>query len=442
MHVRQIRIRNIRSLKEVNWEVSASKTAGWHVIVGDNGSGKSSFLRSIALAMIGPKDAASLRLAWEDWLRKDQSVGFIELGIDWDRTHDKFAMRGPTPRTPPLHLGVSFTRRKRRLRPVDLKATRASVEPRRHVWGVGKGWFCAAYGPYRRLTGGDPTYDRLFYKFPKLARYISIFEERVALTECIEWLQSLKFEQLESTGRPRPEEGALGPTLLPAIFGFVNQPGFLPFQAHLQEITSKEVYFVDGSQNQVRIEDLSDGYRSILSMTFELIRQLATTFGPARVFDPNDPTKVIAPGVVLIDEIDVHLHPTWQRKVGLFFRQHFPNIQFIVSTHSPLICQAADIGTVYLLPRPGEDHGGGMVRGSRLERLLYGNVLDAYGTEVFGPDISRSEEGKAKQNRLAYLNVKETRQGLTDQERKEQERLRGALPSTAHILVQPNDSNQ
>ncbi len=189
---------------------------------------------------------------------------------------------------------------------------------------------------------------------------------------------------------------------------------------------------------KIRIEDLSDGYRSILSMTFELIRQLVAAYGPDRVFDPVDPTKVICPGVVLIDEIDVHLHPSWQRRVGVWFRKHFPNIQFIVSTHSPLICQAADVGTVFLLPRPGSDDVGGMLRGARLKRLLYGNVLDAYGTEVFGRDVSRSDKAKEKRRRLAQLNVKEGRQGLTDGERCEQEELRGAMP-TAALSLEPID---
>ena len=123
---------------------------------------------------------------------------------------------------------------------------------------------------------------------------------------------------------------------------------------------------------EVRLEDLSDGYRSILGLTFELIRQMVLAHGPDQVFDPEDPTRVICPGVVLIDEIDVHLHPAWQRQIGLFLRQHFPKVQFIVTTHSPLICQAADVGTVFRLPRPGEEGSGGMIHGAKLERLLYG----------------------------------------------------------------------
>ena len=107
-------------------------------------------------------------------------------------------------------------------------------------------------------------------------------------------------------------------------------------------------------------------------------------FGHDKIFDPADPSKIIVPGVVLIDEIDAHLHPTWQRRIGFWFRKHFPNIQFIVTTHSPLICQAAEVGSVWHLPTPGSGEQLQQVTGDTLRRLIYGNVLEAYGTEVFG----------------------------------------------------------
>lgn len=262
---------------------------------------------------------------------------------------------------------------------------------------------------------------------PRLARFLSLFDERVALTDCLEWLQYLRFQQLERK-KSRSDED-----FLDRLIEFINQPDFLPFQTRLMRISSKEVLFRDGNGNDVRIEDLSDGYRSILSLTFELIRQLAQVYGEDAVFS-EDSTEVLCEGVVLIDEIDAHLHPTWQRRIGLWFRKHFPNIQFLVSTHSPLICQAAEVGSVYRLPRPGVDEPGGMVEGTELKRLLYGNVLDAYGTEVFGPDVSRSEQSKAMSGRLAALNVKEIRKGLTAAEKQERDRLRAALPTEALSL--------
>ena len=168
-------------------------------------------------------------------------------------------------------------------------------------------------------------------------------------------------------------------------------------------------------------------------MTFDLIRQLVRVYGFDKVFDPSDPTKIIAPGVVLIDEIDVHLHPTWQRRIGIWFCEHFPKIQFIVTTHSPLICQAASVGTVYRLPQPGSDEQGEMITGQMLDRLVYGNVLDAYGTEVFGEGITRSEASKVKLTRLAQLNQKAKYETLTEEEQKERQQLKSIMSTNPDI---------
>ncbi len=121
--------------------------------------------------------------------------------------------------------------------------------------------------------------------------------------------------------------------LLDLVKSFVNQTSFLLHQARLDNVSSKGVEFVDGNGYHLPVEELSDGYRFVLSMTFELIRQLARAYGSGRVFDPEDSTKVIAPGVVLVDEIDAHLHPTWQRRIGIWFREHFPNLQFTAIIH-------------------------------------------------------------------------------------------------------------
>lgn len=243
------------------------------------------------------------------------------------------------------------------------------------------------------------------------------------MTDAIGWLKDLKFKQLESDPNG---------VLLDHVGEFVNNSGLLPIGARLVDVKSDRVDFRDGNGHIVRLEELSDGFRSILSLTFELIRQMAAAFGPDRVFDPNDPTKVICPGVVLIDEVDVHLHPTWQRKIGDWFVDHFPNVQFIVTTHSPIICQAARRGSVFVLARPGSDEQSRMVTGDELNRLIYGNILEAYGTSVFGDGGSLSPASQLLHDELAKLNVKERRSGLDDAERSRQDELRRMFPTTAH----------
>jgi hypothetical protein len=77
---------------------------------------------------------------------------------------------------------------------------------------------------------------------------------------------------------------------------------------------------------------LSDGFQNILSLGLDLaLRALQLNPGlGASAFSET-------PGVVLIDEIDQHLHPTWQRTVAKGFHEAFPNMQFIMATHSPLV---------------------------------------------------------------------------------------------------------
>jgi hypothetical protein len=289
----------------------------------------------------------------------------------------------------------------------EIKATEKTLQSRAlgNVWGTGYsgGWFSASYGPFRRFTGGDTELEKLYISQPNLARHLSVFGEAVALTEALSWLQSLRFKQLEND-----DEG----DLLALIIAFINQPGFLPHEVRLRDVTSNGVNFVDANGITVPVQDLSDGYRSVLSMTFELVRQMALKYGATGLFS-SDNTQIVQAGVVIVDEIDAHLHPSWQRTIGVWFRKHFPNVQFIVSTHSPLICQAAEVGTVFRLPQPGADPAkdrGEIVTGLARQRLLYGNVLDAYGTGVFGDGVTRSDSGQEKLERLAELNTQELRE--------------------------------
>ena len=432
MYLFSVQIQNVRSLRTVLWQINFNfdKAPGWHVILGDNGSGKSAFIRSIALALVGPTEATALRQDWSEWLRKDQPKGSIRLIVDGDPSYDSFSGRGNIPSDYFLGAGLTFTRQEAKVVALT-KMSAIPIEgvtnsPERYTWGGKGGWFSASYGPFRRFSGGNKDFEKMFYSNPKLAPYLSAFGESVALTESIEWLQGLKFKLLES-------HHSIEGKLLGQIMRFVNQDGFLPHRTRLDNVSSEGVSFKDGNGCEIAIEELSDGFRSILSMTFELIRQMVKTYSSKTIFS-SDCTKIIVPGVVLIDEVDAHLHPSWQRQIGLWFREHFPNIQFIVTTHSPFVCQAADVGTVYRLPKPGSKEKAGMVTGADLERLLFGNILDAYSTDLFGTGATRSEESKKRLQRLAELNMAELMRDLTETERAEMDSLRSTLPTAAHSL--------
>jgi len=421
MKISRVSIENIRSIADLEWRLQPGKEAGWHVVLGDNGSGKSSFLRSVALALIGPKEAVAARQDWNHWLRSGAESGHVLIRIRRDDEFDSFSGKGRAGAT--IVAAIKFSREEGMVDMYRPTIRPHAMSPDRHIWGTGTGWFSAAYGPFRRFSGGDKDAERSFLANPKLGAHLSVFGENVALNESVFWLKELNYKKLEKL-----PEGKL----LSHLSEFVNQDGFLPYGVKLTKISSEGVRFEDANGCQVSVEELSDGYRSVLSMTFELVRQLSRHFSPSEIFNDRN-HKIVIPGVVLVDEIDAHLHPSWQKKIGFWLTAHFPAMQFIVTTHSPLVCQAAVNGSIFLLASPGSGEAGEMLKGAERDRLVYGDILDAYSTEAFGAAGTSSDEARRMKERLAVLNVKELREALSPQDQAEQKRLRSIFPTTPHI---------
>lgn len=86
---------------------------------------------------------------------------------------------------------------------------------------------------------------------------------------------------------------------------------------------------------QFRIEELSDGYRTMLALVMDLARRMAVANKNTKW--PEGQSVLCSPGVVLIDEVELHLHPSWQQSVLPSLMEIFPNVQFIVTTHSPQV---------------------------------------------------------------------------------------------------------
>ncbi len=108
----------------------------------------------------------------------------------------------------------------------------------------------------------------------------------------------------------------------------------------------------------------------------------------SRLFDryPGSPDPIAEPAVVLVDEIDLHLHPNWQRKIMSYLSERFRNTQFIVTAHSPLMVQAATDANIAVLRREGDhvviDQSIKAVRGWRVDQVL---TSDLFGIESARP---------------------------------------------------------
>ena len=266
--------------------------------------------------------------------------------------------------------------------------------------------------------------DRLYHSHPRLAPHLSAFGEDVALGECLRWLRDLHVRALENEINAAETRDA--------VISFVNHSNLLPHGARIDSVTSEQVTIVDGRGIRLSVEEMSDGYRSILSLTLELMRLMFEAYGTETALAGIDPEQgtVGLPGVVAIDEIDAHLHPLWQQRIGDWFVSSFPNIQFLVTTHSPIICRAAKRGSVWLLPSPDSDEQPRRILGDDLNRLIYGNILDAFGTELFGEGVTRSQQSMQMLERLAYLNRKRLGEPLSPAEQQELRGLQASMTSS------------
>ena len=102
----------------------------------------------------------------------------------------------------------------------------------------------------------------------------------------------------------------------------------------------------DNGKEAVAIYHLSDGYQSVLCLIMELAYRVV-------MLNPNiDPALREQEGIVLIDEIDIHLHPEWQWKILSVLESVFPAVQFIIATHSSIVLSSAKKAHLYLMTSP------------------------------------------------------------------------------------------
>lgn len=420
-------VSNLRSIGRFRFELSPEEAPGWHVVLGANGAGKSSFIRAFAIAMVGPNNAVALNQVWREWQRQGALPASISATILPD-AEDIVSSPGIEPL---INVELGLVAREGSSEQLELVSKESTSSAETSIWArsENRGWFASSFGPYRRFSGGDLSYEKLFFAAPRLAGHLSAFNEAVALTEGLRWLSSLRVTSIETgNGRSR---------LLDAILTFLNDTDLLPGRARIEEVRSDRVLVRDANGALVATDVLSDGYRSVLSMIFELIRQLDVAYETEVLIGAlvNGQGTIGLPGIVAIDEVDAHLHPDWQAQIGGWFTKVFPRMQFVVTTHSPIVCRNAR--SIWWLPRPGtEDDKARRIIGIEFDRLTKGSILDAYGTQLFGTGISRSKDSKEMLVRLAELNRKALDEGLSSEENTSLNELRAALPTESAATSQ------
>ncbi len=437
MHIERVSISGIRGFtgaraaEDLEFPTPSNGLGSWAVLAGRNGSGKTTMLRAVALGLVGPFHARSLVPSFDSWITHGTPEGTIRTTFvpdpDWD-SYTGLSPEGQVSGT--LIWKQSDSGRGSRVTgPVDVTASEGRTDPSRGPWAEDStGWYVTGYGPFRRLEGGSSNALRLTKATGPVGRLASLFSEEVSLTESVEWLKDVHLRQLE--GRP----GAAG--LMDFVIDILND-GLLPDGFRVDRVDADGLWATHEG-NTIALRELSDGYRTVAALVLDLIRQLCSEDDdgmPDRYGNGAYGPVILTSGVVLIDEIDVHLHVSWQKTIGGWLKRHFPNMQFIVSSHSPYICQSADPGGLIRLPGVNEEEAPRVVSEDLYQRIVYGSGDDALLTDLFGIDTPYSEEAERKRRRLGSLELAVMRGTASEEERREYVELNRTLNSSLAARV-------
>ncbi|MDH6129222.1 hypothetical protein [Kitasatospora sp. GP82] len=131
----------------------------------------------------------------------------------------------------------------------------------------------------------------------------------------------------------------------------------------------------------------------------------------------------------------MRLHVSWQKRIGGWLKKHFPLIQFIVTTHSPYICQAADPGGLIRLPGPDSREAPEVVGAELHDRVLFGSGDDAVLSELLGLDTPYSERADEARALLVSLEMKIVAGQASEEELAAYRQLKHTLASSPSARV-------
>ncbi len=410
MYVKSVTLENLKGFSELHFDFQRSSGvyAGWTVFVGGNASGKSTLLKAIALALMGPDAGRQLLGSAAGWIHNDEKRAEALTELVWSSDHDGFRSGGARPGTT-FQAGVRFVLDSKDatvpvLRAVEKRnANRTRIRTaERGPWDANaRGWFVTGYGPMRRLSGSSSESIRFSVQGGVVSRFVTLFREDAALSESEAWLKTNHSRWLESKQIELKQ-------LLDGVAALLSD-NLLPHGMRISRTTVDHVFIQDRYGLELPMRDISDGCRSIYATVLDLVHGMFEIYGADGLFgqDSQGRPVVTRPGVVLIDEIEAHLHPAWQTDIPEWLKQHFPNVQFLVTTHSPLVAQAADTNGVFVLPSQSDlNRQPRALDPEEIERLRLGKAHKTLLGTAFGLSTVRSHWANEQISRWKRLNAK------------------------------------
>lgn len=411
MWVEELLLENIKCFERTPLKFgSNSKPYPWVTLLGENGGGKSTILQAMGLLLAGPEGVDQLIKRPEGWLRDENTLGKLTICIH--RDENDMGEFGQIKQRKKFTYSYLVTGEKKLIVEFSTNNKRVYTEPsvientdkilswlrENALLPKGKGWFAAGYGAFRRLTrkGGQINIPSMQNPL-RYTNFLTQFEEDEPLTAFDQWLVSLDYKILKNgdSGKLASKQREIGINAMNNL---------LPEDSEFDSVdeNGKIWFMVNGTK--VSTLALSDGYRSVLALAGDLVWRLIEAF-------PESDSPLEERGVVLIDELDIHLHPTWQRKIATWLRTVFPNIQFIVATHSPMIAAGAGKDAITYTVKQNN----GEIDIVRVENIAFKSVDDILQSEAFGHVSTYSPD--AEEALAAYLHLKQKKTKTPEEQR-------------------------
>lgn len=404
MWVEELTLENIRCFDKSTLRfVKQGEPYRWITFLGENGGGKSTTTQALGLLLAGPEGAQQLLTRPIGWLRDEEQPGKLSI-----RIHQGENDPGKYGEEKISHV-FGYTYFITGSKPITIRNkqyTEPSIienQERRLTWlrqnaltSKGIGWFAVGYGAFRRLTRSSQIIIPSLEPQARFSNFITQFDEDQPLAAFERWMVYLDYRIAKENDEEAKRQKELGVAAINKVL-----PNYVSFDSVTTE--GRILFDIDGQK--VPTIALSDGYRSVLALAGDLVWRLLVAFPKS-----DDPLK--EEGVVLIDELDIHLHPIWQRDIALWLQEQFPHLQFIVATHSPLVASGAgdDALTYRFFFKDGRTSV------ERVENIAAMNVDRILESKAFGLVSPYSPQTQSKINRYDALIRRESRTTEQEQE--------------------------
>ena len=329
MRLDSIELRDFRGISHLVLPIDEKLT----VLVGDNGIGKTSILNAMSLSLSGlrslwPDERGNARVVMSSVKTSDVALGKSDFTI---KTSVSIAASSEERQTHTLQLCAN-----------DTGNQRAAIQFAQIGRNIGEGILgnepLLVYYLQNRVFGTDTSYLGREIVSEDQIRNQSLSSDLRAIQHLSSWWDRLDAQEAR---RHRDEEHGFRDPQLEAIRKLVGE--MEEFEAMSFEAKEKRpgLYLKKTKGPRLHVDQLSSGERAYLILLADLARRL-------QVVQPDAKLSDIA-GIVLIDEIELNLHPNWQRLIVPTLIRVFKGCQFIVTTHSPQVLGEIRSGRIIVL---------------------------------------------------------------------------------------------